>query len=91
MNGLYILCVRSNVHCIGPLYGIFEIFQVTNLVFLLSRTLQKRIDFERSLINQGAAFAILIISISSFAYILYYIYILLLGNDELIALTKFQR
>jgi hypothetical protein len=32
--------------CTGPIYGIFEVLQFINLVFVISKYLSKNIDFE---------------------------------------------
>ncbi|CDW82963.1 UNKNOWN [Stylonychia lemnae] len=65
---VYLICNQDQTDYsfyLGPLYGLFEMFQLINLAFIFSRYFQKKIDFERSFFQQIAPMMILIVSITT--------------------------
>ena len=74
---VYLICIQPIYYHdlnIGPLYGIFEVMQFTNLVFMVSRYLYKRIDSNNIAGHKAEFIALLGISIGGIGVTGYYIY-----------------
>lgn len=54
---------------IGPIYGIFEVMQFVNLVFVISKSVSKQIDFEsKPWYQQIYAWSAILIAISGIGF-----------------------
>jgi hypothetical protein len=57
------------MHNLGPIYGIFEVMQFVNLVFVISKSVSQKIDFEsKPWFKQIYAWAAILIAVSAIGF-----------------------
>eukprot|EP00347_Sterkiella_histriomuscorum_P011853 403370857 len=76
------------VYLICPFYGIFEVLQLVNMIFMFSRYFQKKIDFQKPFYTQLSSMVILVTSIVSIIYSLFLVKEMFFEDSYVSSLSK---